>query len=218
MSVSYKRRLFLAVFIVLAVLFTLLSLNYHRTALLNFGHIVQASIYDIGGEVGETLFMILSYLGSGYLAFPLTGLLALYLYNRQARWTASLLVYNLVGVRLLNWGLKTIFARPRPDLEHLIQANYYSFPSGHAMNSTAFFGFLAYLLHRRLKRKGKPTAWVWAAACVLIFLIGLSRVYLGVHFPLDVFGGFLAGGSWLFLTLFLNTFISCQDRAKKTTE
>ncbi|HEX7063477.1 MAG TPA: phosphatase PAP2 family protein [Bacillales bacterium] len=218
MSTIYKRGLFLAGFIVLAVLFTLLASNYHRTAWLGFGHAVQSSIYDIWGPLGEMTFLILTYIGSGYFAYPFTALLVIYLYSKRNRWIAALFIYNLIGVRLLNWLLKSVFARPRPDLEHLIQVSYYSFPSGHAMNSTAFFGFLAFLFHHRLKRKGNQTAPVWIIACLLILLIGLSRVYLGVHYPMDVLGGFLAGGSWLFLTLFLYTLVSEKDCGAKIPE
>jgi undecaprenyl-diphosphatase len=80
------------------------------------------------------------------------------------------------------------------------------------MNSIAFFGFLAYLLYMKLKGSGKCYNWVLVTAIVLVGIIGLSRIYLGVHFPLDVIGGFLAGGEWLLLSIFLFTYIPEKEK------
>lgn len=103
---------------------------------------------------------------------------------------------------LTSWGtmhlLKDFFARPRPPGQHLTYAAGYSFPSGHAMVSMAFYGFLAYLLWVNIPgRSGR----CWAALLMLlIFLIGMSRIYLNVHYASDVLGGFLFGG--LFMLVF----------------
>ncbi|HEX6922276.1 MAG TPA: phosphatase PAP2 family protein [Bacillales bacterium] len=213
MSIIRKRGFLLAGFVVLSILFIILALNYQSAAWLDLGHSIQSGLYDMWGEFGDLFFIVITYIGSGYVAYPLTALLVIYLYTRRNRWTAALFAFNLIGVRQLNWLLKAIVERQRPGLEHLLQVSYYSFPSGHAMNSTAFFGFLAYVLHRKLKMKGlKTTAPVWIATDVLVFLIGISRVYLGVHYPMDVLGGFLAGGAWLCLTLFLDTFITGENK------
>jgi undecaprenyl-diphosphatase len=98
---------------------------------------------------------------------------------------------------LLNLGLKMIFARTRPDLTSaLTAARGYSFPSGHAMGSFIIFGALAYIVLRR--------RWPWAAksACLALaltmaVLVGLSRVYLGVHWASDIAGAWSAGTVWL---------------------
>ncbi|MGI6640526.1 MAG: phosphatase PAP2 family protein [Limnochordia bacterium] len=84
-----------------------------------------------------------------------------------------------------NSGLKYLFAVPRPPYEvRLTVQEGYSFPSGHAQGSTAFWGFLALHLRQR---------WAWAGAAVLIALISFSRIYLGVHYPLDILGGIAMG-------------------------
>lgn len=208
MDIIHKRRFLAAGFLILSILFITMAMNYQSVSWLELGHAIQSQIYDTWGYFGDTIFIILTYIGSGYVSYPLTVLLAIYLFYQNQKQVAALLIFNSIGVRLLNWLLKYIIARPRPDLEHLVHVSYYSFPSGHAMNSTAFFGFLAYLLHRRLKKAGRPTTGrLWITAAVLVFLIGISRIYLGVHYPIDVLGGFLAGGAWLFFTLFLYTFI-----------
>ncbi|MGD6956097.1 phosphatase PAP2 family protein [Rossellomorea aquimaris] len=99
-----------------------------------------------------------------------------------------------------NWLLKWIFKRERPDIEALIEQGGYSFPSGHSMSSFIFYGTLAFILFRALDHK----RYKWASVIVvsfLVLLIGLSRVYLGVHYPSDILGGFTAGGAWLTLCI-----------------
>jgi undecaprenyl-diphosphatase len=94
-------------------------------------------------------------------------------------------------------GLKSIFARARPDLTTaLVSARSYSFPSGHAMASFIIFGALAYIALRQ--------PWSWAArsaalaiALTVVVLVGVSRVYLGVHWASDIAGGWSAGSVWL---------------------
>jgi len=93
--------------------------------------------------------------------------------------------------------LKTAFQRARPDIQHLIAVGGYSFPSGHAMVATVFYGMLGYLIWLNLRERSK-TAWIVPVlTALLIFSIGVSRIYLGVHFPSDVLAGFAAGGLWL---------------------
>ena len=101
------------------------------------------------------------------------------------------------GGAVLNQILKALFARPRPFFEHpLLVEGSYSFPSGHAMGSLVAYGMLAYFAVLVLR------AWRWRvgvvfAAALLVLLIGLSRMYLGVHYLSDVAAGYAAGGLWL---------------------
>jgi len=118
-------------------------------------------------------------------------------FARRGRWgTAVALLLTTAGAQGLNDLLKELFHRARPAVvtSHLLGQSY-SFPSGHAMVSAAFFGFLAYFGWREL-RGGYRLAWCVGAA-VLILLIGLSRLYLGVHYLSDVAAGYLAGFLWL---------------------
>ncbi|WP_446741456.1 phosphatase PAP2 family protein [Sphingobium yanoikuyae] len=96
-----------------------------------------------------------------------------------------------IGGTLLNLILKQIFAAPRPDLlPHLDIVHSYSFPSGHAAGNMMFFGALAMLAGRR---------WAYGAGGAMIALIGVSRVWLGVHWPSDVMAGWIEGLGWLML-------------------
>jgi membrane-associated phospholipid phosphatase len=100
-----------------------------------------------------------------------------------------------LGALVLNQGLKLFFAKPRPQLwpAQIIETTF-SFPSGHALGSLVVYGFLAYLVGNRFP---KVAVWSYAIAVVLIFSIGLSRLYLGVHWPTDVIAGYGVGFLWL---------------------
>jgi undecaprenyl-diphosphatase len=101
------------------------------------------------------------------------------------------------GSAVLAQLLKGLFARPRPFFEHpLLIETSYSFPSGHAMESLVVYGMLAYFAVLALKTWRARTAVVFGAA-LLVLLIGLSRMYLGVHYFSDVVAGYAAGGVWL---------------------
>ena len=103
---------------------------------------------------------------------------------------------NLVIITALNQLLKNILQRPRPTEYRIIEETGYSFPSGHSMISMAFYGYLVYLIYKYVKNKYvKWTSMVLLS--LLICSIGISRIYLGVHYTSDVLGGFLISISYL---------------------
>ena len=97
------------------------------------------------------------------------------------------------GDAVLNEALKRVFHRFRPEPAYYHMG--YSFPSGHAMASVVVYGLLAYVLSQELEFQWRIL--VWTAALFMILMVGFSRVYLGVHYPTDVLGGYLAGACWL---------------------
>ncbi len=132
---------------------------------------------------------------------PLIGLL-FYVNGRRWRLTIQSIIV-LLSTSLLNIWIKNIISRPRPlpDLR-LVEAHSYSFPSGHSMSAIAFYGFLVYLtltLVRNLPLK----IFLLLVEILLILGIGLSRIYLGVHYPSDVLAGFAAGLFWLMICIAL---------------
>lgn len=134
--------------------------------------------------------------GSAGIALVVGVVTALLLAFKQ-RANAAYLVSIAVGGMLLNTGLKLLFARTRPDLAAAATiASWYSFPSGHAMESFIVYGALAFITLRQ------PWPWkvdsaVLALGVTMVILIGLSRVYLGVHWLSDIAGGWSAGAVWL---------------------
>jgi undecaprenyl-diphosphatase len=102
------------------------------------------------------------------------------------------------GGAILDYLLKTTIHRSRPEYAaSFLHGSSYSFPSGHAMGSVIGYGFLAYAVVITSQRRGWQRGIVIGVAAVLALLIGLSRVYLGVHYPSDVAGGWAAGLVWL---------------------
>ena len=108
--------------------------------------------------------------------------------------------FNAVVASLLIVGLKHLYHRPRPSISHLVSASGFSFPSGHSLGSVVIFGTIGIVLWQHLHR-----SWQRYSVSILLALatvmIGLSRIYLGVHYPSDVLAGFVLG-----LALLLGTF------------
>lgn len=127
-----------------------------------------------------------------------------------------ILTICLFGIRYGNSFLKEIYERERPSLHRLVDIGGYSFPSGHAMISIGFFGLVLYFLLQLLKK-----TWLRRLAAVLgsiyIFLVGYSRIYLGVHYPSDVLAGFLAGGSYLLICILLYRFMMARVRNERSS-
>jgi undecaprenyl-diphosphatase len=119
----------------------------------------------------------------------------------QSRLDLLFWVASYAGAWWANRVLKELFHRPRPTVEHLIQVAGYSFPSAHAMVSMAFYGALALILFRHWRGR-KPVRAYFAALFLAGFvsMIGVSRIYLGVHFASDVAAGFAAGALCLWLS------------------
>lgn len=106
------------------------------------------------------------------------------------------IISNIVIIAVLNQLLKRILQRPRPTEFRIVEETGYSFPSGHSMVSMAFYGYLIYLIYRYIKNKYVKWTLITILS-ILICLIGISRIYLGVHYTSDVLGGFLLSISYL---------------------
>lgn len=105
---------------------------------------------------------------------------------------------NLVIITVLNQLLKRVLQRPRPTEYRIIEETGYSFPSGHSMVSMAFYGYLIYLIYKYVKNKYVKWSSI-VLLSILICSIGISRIYLGVHYTSDVLGGFLISISYLII-------------------
>lgn len=106
------------------------------------------------------------------------------------------IISNLVIVTILNQLLKNILQRPRPNEFRIVEETGYSFPSGHSMAGMAFYGYLIYLIYKYVKNKYLKWTLIVLLG-ILICTIGISRIYLGVHYTSDVLGGFLISISYL---------------------
>ena len=117
------------------------------------------------------------------------------------------IITNLGIVTILNQIIKFIMQRPRPTEFRIIEETGYSFPSGHSMVSMAFYGYLIYLIYKYINNKHLKRTLIIILS-VLICIIGVSRIYLGVHYTSDVLGGFLISFAYLIIYIELvNKFV-----------
>ena len=163
-----------------------------------FDRQIAGYVHSLLNPVMTRFMKIISDTGGDWIFLALAGLvLSSFLYRQKGHfWDAALVQICLWGGFLFNYGLKYLFKRERPSLGRLVDAAGFSFPSGHSMVSFAFYGLLFYLVYINL-----PRTLLRAALLLLIglfvILVGVSRIYLGVHYPSDVAAGFAAGGAWL---------------------
>jgi undecaprenyl-diphosphatase len=150
----------------------------------------------IGPEWIEFALQDLTALGGptvlGLVVFAVMGFLVL-----QARYrTALVILITAVSSDLVSHAMKSIFMRPRPTIvPHLRDVVSTSFPSGHAMESAIIYLTLGAML-MRVAESRLTKVYCLAMALLLTFLVGVSRVYLGVHYPTDVIGGWILGFAW----------------------
>ncbi|PEB51062.1 phosphoesterase [Bacillus pseudomycoides] len=185
----------------LLICFVVLSLSYHTACIEKFDDVITQFIQSFRNEYVTSYFIWMSYIGSKRIYFPLLIIMVMYFLIRKKLLSALFLMINYYGSRYFNNMLKLWYERPRPDVSQLVTATGYSFPSGHAMNATAFLGFVAYVTiteHRIALHKKLLIIFI---TCFLVFSISVSRVYLGVHYPSDILAGWAAGGSWLILCI-----------------
>ena len=138
---------------------------------------------------------IITFLADPLFLILLTIILFICIKNRRISFTIGL---NLALITLLNQILKIIFGRPRPTGLNIINVSGYSFPSGHSMISMAFYGYLIYLIYKTVKNKHLKISLITINS-ILIILIGISRIYLGVHYTSDILAGFLLSISYLII-------------------
>lgn len=141
-----------------------------------------------------------------------------YLLMIGKRGAALLVLVAIVGGMLLSTGLKIGFERPRPDLvPHAARVYTASFPSGHAMLSAITYLTLGALL-ARVEKSRRTSAFFMGLAIVVTLLVGISRVYLGVHWPSDVLAGWTVGAAWAALCWFIALQLQRRGQVEKPGE
>ena len=133
-----------------------------------------------------------------------------YARTRARRWPVFLLT-TAIGAIVLNNLAKVLVNRPRPAFHPLVHPFGSSFPSGHSVGAAALCGSLAYLLTRH--RSWRIGVWIWSAAIFVAMLVGLSRIYLGAHWPTDVLAGLSLGAFWTAVTATGTSVLGGRDRA-----
>jgi undecaprenyl-diphosphatase len=150
----------------------------------------------IGPEWLTALMTDITALGGATIIFMITSAVFFYLMIQKKYEFMWLILIATISGALLSFGLKELFARERPpDVFHLLTVKSLSFPSGHAMMSSILYLTQGALLAKVQDNKNLKV-YILSIAIVLVFLIGLSRIYLGVHYPTDVLAGWSVGLAW----------------------
>ncbi len=169
----------------------------------HFDEVTRAAVHQLASPVLTTIMRGLSFVGST-LALTIASIaVVVRLLMRKLGHEAKLFALTMLGGALLNMTLKLAFKRTRPvPFFNLSPPETYSFPSGHSLMSACFFGALAALLTARIKSR-RVRVIIWIVATAMFLLIGLSRIYLGVHYTTDVIAGFTAALIWVLMIRFV---------------
>ncbi len=179
------------------VLFTWLGREILEGEILAFDDHIRDLVHGAASPRLTALMRAASTVGGPSVLIPVGLVMALAFFAKRWLRGAILVIVTLLGAALLNGLLKFSFARVRPSafFDYPLPGSP-SFPSGHALYAATVFGGLAVLLSARLRHRVLRIA-VWSMAVTLILVVGLSRVYLGVHYPSDVVAGFAVGVIWV---------------------
>ncbi|MFA5776796.1 MAG: phosphatase PAP2 family protein [Patescibacteria group bacterium] len=178
-------------------LFAKLTEDLLFNELLLFDRIVTSVVRFFSSDRMTMGMKAVSQLGSPWMLVIVGMLMMLYTgIGRRHFWDTVLVPIALIGGMILNETLKYGFHRQRPGLHRLVEVSGFSFPSGHSMMSFIFYGLMVYLVWANFPGKALKLAVSALLICV-IPAVGISRIYLGVHYPSDVLAGFSAGGFWL---------------------
>ena len=195
--------LFSAFLISLASLigFSCIAVLISGQKIVQFDQTVISFIQGFESSTLTTIMKFFTYIGSFPSVLVISILATLFLYFVLNHRTGLLLFgATVIGTPIINQILKQFFHRARPDLHRLIEIGGYSFPSGHAMNAFAVYGILAFLLWRHIPTRLGRTILIIISS-IFILMIGTSRIYLGVHYPSDIIGGYFASGFWLAISI-----------------
>lgn len=179
-----------------------------------FDDATRAAVHQLASPLLTAIMRGFSFVGSTIALSVATVFVVIRFAMRKWKREAILFALTMIGAGLLNITLKLAFKRPRPvPFFNLSPPETYSFPSGHSLTSAVFFGALAAILTARI-RPGRVKAAIWIVSTAMFLLIGLSRIYLGVHYTTDVIAGFAAALIWILVVRFVELGLVRRRRRK----
>ena len=183
-----------------------------------FDDVTRAAVHTLASPTLTSVMHFISFLGSSlFLTIATVAVIvgfALRKWGREAR----LFALTMIGASVLNLTLKLAFKRARPEpFFDLAAPASYSFPSGHSLASCCFFAGLAAILSGRVRSR-RARMLIWIAASIMFLLIGLSRIYLGVHYTTDVIAGFSAALIWIVVVRFVELHLARRRRRKSESK
>jgi undecaprenyl-diphosphatase len=186
----------LAVAVLGLVLFSWLAREVFRGELQSFDLHLRMAVHQHASPGLTRVMSFVSWLGSASVLTPAVLLIAALFFFLQWRRAAAWMLISMLGAVALEVTLKWEFHRTRPTAFFGSLPPSFSFPSGHALSSFCFYTVLAGLLSPRMRGHGRSVV-LWTVAIAMVALTGLSRIYLGVHWPTDVIAGYCAAAVWV---------------------
>jgi len=190
-------QILIALFLTIISLLVFLKIGTEiiENEVLSFDSFISSIIYAFREPFITQIMLSITFFGNTLFLSVLSLVFITYLFSKSRKdaYIFSGIFFSAVFVNVF---LKLFFERPRPLDVSLIHENTFSFPSGHAMNSFVFYFAIAYFIYRET---GNTKYFLTSIAITSLFVlfIGISRVYLGVHYPSDVIAGYIAGFIWL---------------------
>lgn len=184
-----------------SVVFAVIASEMREGEIDSIDSTVELAVHRLDSPIADVIMKTATFIGSDVVVIPVLLLVMAFAIHRRKRRAAIILAINAIVVTGSNSLLKLAFSRERPTLfDKIALPTSYSFPSGHSMSAMGIYGVVAAVLIAFYPRK-KPL--IATLAAVLIFTIGFSRIYLGVHWPFDVIGGFAGGVPPLVVSVYL---------------
>lgn len=188
-------------FLIMTFFFLRLSNVISENELVSIDIVWTKIIQEQISEQITPIMNIVTFFGSTlWFAITTIAIFLVFFFIKKRKQEAILFVSTMAFSGAFNQLLKWIFQRPRPTSLSLIEASGHSFPSGHSMASFTFYGLITFLIIFKVNHLAKKVIVVLLAAFIIL-MIGISRIYLGVHYPTDVLAGFIAGAATLILFL-----------------
>ncbi|CAJ1179706.1 hypothetical protein LCR01_13390 [Companilactobacillus crustorum] len=194
MKISKKISLLNILLLILFIFWTI-NVTLQTTLIKNYDNFWIAQIYHHNNFTIK-LFSLITNFGDTYETIFLAAAVFLILIIKKYYYAAIYLVFNKVVISGLNSFIKNIVTRPRPSHRHYVYAGGYSFPSGHSASSFALYISIL-IISLYILKKARTKIIVGTLCIVMVLAIGYSRIFLGVHYPSDVLGGYLLAATIL---------------------
>ncbi len=184
-----------------AMVFIIRRIFFHKKEVMD--HRVFEFLSGYVSDTTTSIMNFFTFFGGQYFLVPANLLLIAWaFYNKRDKWFGIRVASLSVSSLLLMFSLKRFFNRPRPLTPLLLEAKGLSFPSGHAFMSFVFFGLLIFVVHGKVSNRLLRIVLTILLLC-FTFMIGLSRIYLRVHYTSDVIAGFSMGLMWLVISMWI---------------
>ena len=185
------------IFIISIILFIIIAISISLYDNIPLDSNIYNTIKNIINPTNTHIFKIITFTAST-LGIIIICLLS-FIINKKS---GILLTFNTIIITAINLISKLIFRRDRPTINQLVFEDTYSFPSGHTITATVVYGFIIYLIYKSNLSKKEKSIYI-SILILLILLIGLSRIYLGVHYFTDVIGAIALGISYLIIAIYI---------------